>query len=270
MGLNELYLVKLGGSVITDKTRPYTLRLEVLDRLLEEVSTAFRDGLRIVLGHGGGSFPHVSASMYSTHKGFINRESRLGMAKVHRDAATLNMIIVDRLINKGVYAFPIQPSAIILAEDGQPIDSYLETLEYAIDSGMLPVIYGDVVFDRVRGCTILSTEEIFRVVGLSLRDKYKVSIIMVEDVDGVYDRDPRMHREAELIRLIDRNNINKVLEYLAGSHGIDVTGGMRSKIEILYGLASNDIESFILNGLIGGRLLKYLRGERVPGTLVKY
>ena len=172
MGLSSRrpVLVKLGGSLITDKSRPYTPRSEVIERLCAEVSRARGEGpLPLVLGHGGGSFPHVSASEHRTAEGVVDARSWEGFIKVHQDAARLNALVCEALAAAGELPMPVQPSAACVASgkrierwDPAPLQDYLA-------AGLIPVPYGDVSVDLQQGCCILSTEELFRHLCATLR-----------------------------------------------------------------------------------------------------
>lgn len=265
---NSLYMIKLGGSLITDKNKPYTIRRNVLKRILGEISSLKKEGYKILLGHGGGSFPHVSASRYKTAEGFISPKSKYGMAVVHYDAERLNMIIMKILLNLGVEAYPIQASSISIAENGVIKYMYVETILHLLRHDIMPVLYGDVGLDMKRGCTILSTEEIFRYLAINLTEKYRVKIVMCEAVDGVFDKDPNIYSDAKLIPKIDSSNIDLIYGYVADAHGIDVTGGMKHKVEKLYELTKYGVESIIINGRIKGKLVKAVKGLKVKGTLI--
>jgi isopentenyl phosphate kinase len=267
---NRLYLVKFGGSLITDKTKPYTPRIDIIRRLVDEVKEGISMGFRIIVGHGGGSFPHVSASKYRTHLGFVDKDSRYGMAKVHYDAAKLNGIVVSEFLEAGLNAFSIQPSAIFIVRDGEVEDIFIGIIEHLLDYRMIPVVYGDVVIDLEKGCHIMSTEEVFKGLSLHLLEDYDINIIMCEIVDGIYTKDPFKFSDAEFIPIIDQGNIDEVRGYLSVSHGIDVTGGMRHKVDILFELAKHGINSIIINGLIEDNLRRVLLGEDVRGTRIKY
>ncbi|MFN3762874.1 MAG: hypothetical protein ACK4WK_06715, partial [Anaerolineae bacterium] len=69
--MTERVFLKLGGSLITDKSSPYTPRPEVIRRLAEEVREALeaRPDLELVVGHGSGSFGHAAAAPYGTRQG---------------------------------------------------------------------------------------------------------------------------------------------------------------------------------------------------------
>jgi isopentenyl phosphate kinase len=61
--MGEIVFLKLGGSLIKDKTQPYTSRPEMLAQVAGEIQSAKSDkaDLRLVLGHGSGSFGHYAA-----------------------------------------------------------------------------------------------------------------------------------------------------------------------------------------------------------------
>lgn len=261
-------MIKLGGSLITDKNKPYTVKGKILKRILREISELKNEGYKIILGHGGGSFPHTSASRYRTIEGFISPDSKYGMSVVHYDAERLNMIIMKHLIEIGVEAYPIQASSISLAENGEIKEMYMKTIMHLLEHNMMPVVYGDVGLDTRLGCTILSTEEIFRYLAIKFSKLYIIKIIMCEAVDGVYDKDPNIYDDAKLIPRIDHKNIDIILGFVSNAYGVDVTGGMKHKVEKLYGLTKYGIESIIINGRIKGRLIKAVKGYAVRGTLI--
>ncbi|MDP1544580.1 MAG: hypothetical protein Q8L87_01060, partial [Anaerolineales bacterium] len=76
----EIVLLKLGGSLITDKDTPYTPRWDKLANLALEINTALdsNPNLLLILGHGSGSFGHVAAKQHGTREGVKTREQWLG------------------------------------------------------------------------------------------------------------------------------------------------------------------------------------------------
>ena len=61
--MQELVFLKLGGSLITDKTQPYTVRPDKLADLAAQINRSLQTqpSLRLILGHGSGSFGHTAA-----------------------------------------------------------------------------------------------------------------------------------------------------------------------------------------------------------------
>lgn len=266
--MEKLYFVKLGGSVITHKDRPYTPRVDVIKRLVAEVVEVRRSGVKLILGHGSGSYAHTSSVKYRLKEGIVNESGYYGFAVVHYDASKLNMLIVNELLRAGERAFPIHPSSIIVAEDFKVKSVFLDTIKAMLKHNMLPVVYGDVCVDLRRGACILSTEEVIKELALRLKGEFNIEVVVVSDVDGVYTSDPNVDPNAKLIDVISEENIDEVKGFLGSSRWTDVTGGMRHKVEVLYGLAKLGVRSRIINGLVEGNLKKALLGEPIKGTLI--
>ena len=78
----ELVFLKLGGSLITDKTRPEAARTTVIRRLARELAETLRvrPSLRLVLGHGSGSYGHMVGERFGVRHGVINEEGWRGFA----------------------------------------------------------------------------------------------------------------------------------------------------------------------------------------------
>jgi len=269
--LSELVLLKLGGSVITDKTKPYTARLEVIERVATEIKNALDergDNLRLIIGHGSGSFGHEAAAKYQTHQGAVRPNSWLGFAEVAAAAAELNNIVTGALRQAGVPAIKFQPSASTRTRGEQLM--YFETfpIKEVLEHGLVPVVYGDVSVDAKQGMSIVSTEKLFDNLARELSPD---RIVLCGQVNGVYDSDPLSNPEAELIDTIDSTNWAEVEAMLGGSHGVDVTGGMFSKVREMYHLtlAMPPMQAMIMSAEEPGNLEAVLKGELVDfGTLI--
>ena len=269
--MSELMLLKLGGSIITDKTRPYMARMDIIERLAAEIKTALaeRDGdLQLIIGHGAGSFGHEVAAKYQTHKGVVDEMSWLGFADVAAAAAELNHIMMKALRDAGVPAMRFQPSASTRTRGEQLM--YFETfpLKEILQHGLVPVIYGDVSVDANQGMSIVSTEKLFDNLARELAPS---KILLCGHVEGVYDKDPLANPDAELLDSIDRSDWDEVESMLGGSHGTDVTGGMFAKVRDMYRLtlAMPPMQAMIFSGEEPGNLEAVLKGQMVTfGTII--
>ena len=257
--------LKLGGSLITDKTSPHTPRLEVLRRLAGEVAAARQvsPDLRLLIGHGSGSFGHVPARRYHTRQGVHTPLEWQGFLEVWREAAALNYLVVDAFTAAGLPVMAFPPSAVLTARDGRVETWDLAPLESALRVGLLPVVYGDVVFDRVRGGTIFSTEDLFEHLAVLLRP---ARILLVGLEPGVWGDYPRCE---QLVSEITPDNLWQVAAALGGSAATDVTGGMASKVRQCLDLvqATPGLQVLIFSGETPGVLPQALAGEPV-GTLI--
>lgn len=266
-----LIFLKLGGSLITDKRRPETPRLDVIERLAGEIAQARQDNpkLQLLIGHGAGSFGHPAGNRYGTRRGVHTPEEWFGFAITADAAARLNRIVTGALLAAGVPAWSIQPSVALRCEDGTVVTGPADTVAEALARGLTPVVFGDVALDSVRGGTIASTEEIFDWLARALHPK---RIVLAGEVKGVYTRDPLLNPNAELISEISRANLAAVQDSLGGSFGIDVTGGMAAKVVQSVEMAERHpgLKIVICSGLEPGTVNTVLsQPDAQIGTLIR-
>ncbi|NJN67717.1 MAG: isopentenyl phosphate kinase family protein [Chloroflexaceae bacterium] len=269
--MEGLTFLKLGGSVITNKRGQEAADLSAIRSLAEDLHAAHaaRPGQRLLLGHGSGSFGHLYAARYGIHTGLSENDDWIGFALTSAAALRLNRIVVDVLLNMGVPALSLQPSASLCCEHRSIVGWNTEAIEVALRRGLVPVIHGDVAFDHGQGCAIISTETLFT--HLALHTRLRPARIVLVGEEGVYTADPRKDPTARLIPFITTANISQVLEQVGGSHAVDVTGGMRSKVEAMWNLVQQVPELEIhLIGSRTGLLRRVLSGEPVPeGTVIR-
>lgn len=248
-------LVKLGGSLITEKTDPRgAVRREVIARLAAEIGNAApRMPERLVLGHGSGSFGHVAAREHGIAEGLRSPAQLSGISRTQERAAALHREVLAALAAAGLAPYSIAPSSCMVFSGGRPAELADEPLRLALGAGLLPVVYGDVVMDRGQGVAICSTERMLETLAgrLSVR-----RVLWLGETDGVYGEDGRT-----LPRISSLEGLR-----FASPAGTDVTGGMRHRVETALALAARGIRSMIFNGLEPGLLERALLGESVPGT----
>lgn len=264
--MKPIVLVKIGGSLITDKTTAFSLKEEALKLVCREIKKASRMGKWLIIGHGAGSFAHFPAKKYGTAKGIINKESYAGLCEVADVACRLNRIVVKRMIDYGVNALSISPISFITSDKHQLKTICLEGLEEALRLNLLPVVYGDVILDTKVGCTVFSAEKVLGYIGLELKRKgYKIEkIIHCGQTNGVYDV------SGKTIPQITNKNFERFSQTIGGSGGVDVTGGMIHKVKETLNLAKEGIPGLIIDGIEKGSLSKAISGKKVEGTEVAW
>ena len=256
--------VKLGGSLITDKSRPSTARHVVIKRLAEETRQSLDadSGLGLVVGHGSGSFGHWAAKPYSTREGVHTADGWRGYAEVAAAAARLNAIVTSTFLEASVPVLSLQPSASARCEDG--VLRHLDTrpIESALDRGLLPLLYGDVALDDVRGGTIISTEDIFSYLAGDLTPD---RILLLVEAPGVLGPD------GAVVERITPVDLPALQRSLGGSENVDVTGGMASKVATMLDLVQRrpGLTVHILPGGEPGALAQAIRDPSARmGTLI--
>ncbi|MFA4639508.1 isopentenyl phosphate kinase [Pyrococcus kukulkanii] len=252
-----MMIIKIGGSVLSDKTRKFHFRAEVVKRIAYELSRFFPEEKFIVV-HGGGSFGHPLAQKFGIREGLRDYSSRHGFIVTHLAMLDLTSRVAKCFLENSLPAFPISSSSIFITENGRIVRGSLQVVRGAIEREFIPLLFGDVSFDLKKGIEIVSGDEII----LHLAKEFKPEkVIFLMDVDGIYDRYPggQLLRE---IKVSDLENLK-----VQGSAGIDVTGGIRKKLEVAKELTRYTQEVWFVNGLIKDRLSEAIIGNAL-GTIV--
>jgi isopentenyl phosphate kinase len=265
---SSLVLVKLGGSLITDKTRPMTARPEVIGRCAEEIAKAWRAGTRLVVGHGSGSFGHSVAKRYGTRQGVHSESDWYGFAQVAQVAREMDRLVLRALLDAGVPAVALPPSASARARAGELERLDTNTAAALLAARAVPVVFGDVALDEEWGGTIVSTEQVLGSMAVSLKPD---RLVLAGEVEGVFDGDPHAQEGVQLIPAITRANYSEVLGCLGQARGADVTGGMADKVRRMYALTQQlpTLRVQLINGLHPDLIYEAIVGQAAgAGTTI--
>ena len=255
-----MILIKLGGSVITDKSQYRKFNQEQTARLCKEIANS-RKGVMIV--HGAGSFGHVIAKQYQLNKGLQDFGQVPAVAQVQHDTRELSLKVTEELIKVGIPAVSVPPGSCFVMENGRLIVKDDEAIKGLMHIGVMPIMFGDVVADRRKGFSICSGDQAMEVLARKFKPK---TILFVSDVDGLYTADPKKDPNAKLIENVDSSMLDNIDSELMVA---DVTGGIRGKIEEMLSICQDCDECVLINGTVPGRLEAFLRGEDVVCTRVK-
>jgi len=263
--MNKTIFLKLGGSLITDKSQANTPEPELISRIAGEIADfhSSNPDIQLLIGHGSGSFGHHAASKHDTYNGVKDKEDWQGFFEVWYRAKTLNNIITEALHKAGlpVISFSMSTSASISNHIIQKMS--LGPMQTAIENGGIPLVYGDVVFDQVLGGTIVSTEDIFTF----LAKHFTPTRILLAGIEGgVFTDYPE---KQELIQNINSGNYQKLRKEITGSVDPDVTGGMAGKVENMLSLAADLPKTSIqiFSGTMPGSVKAVLEGT-LSGTII--
>ncbi len=262
----KLVIIKLGGSVITyKKSNQKKISRKNLDRLSEEIASAQRkDGFKLIVIHGAGSFGHIIAKKFKLREGFRNKAQIGAVADLKHDLEKLNLAVTGSLKNNSLNVLPLHPSSLWKLEEGALKSIDIRVIENCLHFGFSPVLYGDILTDGKKGFGIISGDSIVFHLAKILKP-YR--IVIGTDVDGLFDRDPQLHPNARLLRVASSSDVKDLS--IKGSSAIDITGGMRGKMNELLKLAELDLESHIINISKPGVLKKTLLGQGSFGTIIK-
>ncbi len=243
-----MILLKLGGSIITNKNRPLTPRRATISKITEVLDL----DEPLVIVHGGGSFGHYWSVKYDMHTAAKEYDAR-GVSIVKNSMIQLDKIILDAMVHNGLKPYSLPPTDFMRGD--RPIRTKI--LEIAnIAQSMIPVTYGDALWYGKNMTYILSGDRIMSILAKIIRPRL---CIFALNEDGLY----RDMKTRELIREVD-GHVPDIK-----SNVMDVTGGMTRKIESARTIAKKGIDVFFVNGAKPERLVQAIKRDKFEGTMFR-
>jgi isopentenyl phosphate kinase len=279
---NRNVILKLGGSVITDKgSTAFPLsgneirkdsekffRREVVKRICMEIRESLPNLGYLIVVHGAGVFGHFPVSKFLE----VDKEQRelVGWPLTSYSVLLEDTLLVNEMVNNGIPAISIPPRSLFTVKKRDKDRNWVG-VEASFDSKKIrqllpryvPVLFGDLVFDEKGNASVLSGDTILYLCARELGD---VDLVACgTDVEGIFTDDPKKNPDA---RLIDRVSLSEKHELNPkGSSYRDVDGGMSRKFGELMSIAKLGIPSMVIDALKEGNVSKALKGVHV-GTLI--
>lgn len=271
---NKLIFLKLGGSLITKKEERSTINQAALHSACQQIARFKKENpnTRLLIGHGSGSFGHFAAAKHGTRNGYRSDASLdmindfwVGFLAVYEQARLLNDAVISELRSAGAPVICFSPNTAVTANNGKVSTWDTSTIINALDHGIIPVVFGDVIFDDTMGGTILSTEDLFEYLAVDLRPDL---ILLAGIEEGAWADYPKNQK---LIEQINISSYKELKSSLQGSAAVDVTGGMDSKVSQMLDLigSSPNLTARIFSGIPENNIYNALC-DRPIGTHLHY
>lgn len=206
-----MIVVKVGGSAITDKKGFRKAKFKNIESLARQIAEVKPKDF--ILVHGAGSFGHPFVVEYR-----LKEEKDLeGIIRAHMSCVDLNFMVCETMLKYGLKPFPIHPLQTFRLKKGKILFD-AKIFKSALEEGFIPITHGDLVYDEIdRFFKVLSGDEIT----LELAKVFKADKVgFATDVKGVYVN-------GKLAKIVSWDDIDN----LGFAEGVDVTGGMRGKVE---------------------------------------
>lgn len=267
--MQRTLVLKLGGSLVTDKSRPYCLRAGVLKAVSKEIKECLDLGLvqRLAIVHGVGSYGHPPVIQYKLHKGFVDPGQLLPISCTQSKVNELRGLITAELQGQGIPVNLFHTSSIAISERGKMIDMDLRAVKGFMDIGMVPVLGGDMVYDLDMGFSVGSGDQVAAILA---RELGATDLVLATDVAGVFNADPKANADAQLLKELSLSDLRAV-DFSLGD-GRDASGTMRGKLSALAVLEPELREGLKLNivsMMRPGRLKALLQGDEGEATMVR-
>ena len=245
-----MILIKLGGSIITNKEKPLSVRRKTINNLAKSLKKINEP---MIIVHGGGSYGHYWSVKYNMHTKERKYDFR-GVAIVKNSMIELNKIILDSLLKNKLNPYCLPPTDFM--SGNKPISKKVKEIEKIAKSGLIPVTYGDALWYGQKKTYILSGDKVMTHLAKILRPRL---CIFVLNEDGLYSD---LKSKKLIYELRDKR-------YLISENKMDVTGGMTRKVEEALKISKIGMNVFFVNGNKPERILKAVRNRKFKGTLFR-
>ncbi len=266
--MNELIVLKLGGSAITyKKENKFEMNYSILGRAAQEIKKVLgvKKNLELIVVCGVGPFGHSNVVKYDLNKKIETEKQEMGIGITNADCDFVGSEVVNVLKKVGLKSKLVSGYEVCEQKNKNVEKFNLTQYKKNIKSGIISVTTGIMVPDKELVWSVMSGDQVIAQVARYLNAR---KVLIGTDVGGIFTEDPKENPKAELIELITKENLNKVLQKCSGSKSIDVTGGMKGKLEKL-SKTLDGVPAEIFSLFIKGNLEKALLGKEIKSTKIK-
>ena len=264
----SLIILKLGGSSITKKAdNKFEMNYKILNQSAQEIKNALKQNseIKIILVCGVGPFGHINVTNYDINNGIITERHKEGVEKTIKDCNFVGEEAQKVLEKVGLKAKVIYGNDICIQDARKVVSFNLEEHKNCLKEGIIPITTGTMVPDKSFKWSVMSGDQVIAQAAKQLNPE---KVLMGTDVDGIFTADPKIDSSAELIKEINKNNIEEVLAKCGESKAVDVTGGMKGKLEKLANTL-NGIPAQIFSLLTKGNLENVLLEKEIKSTKIE-
>ena len=243
-----MILIKLGGSIITNKNKPLSAKKKIIDKIVQNLKKINED---IVIVHGGGSFGHYWSVKYDMHTK-PEKYNLKGVSIVKNSMIELNKIILDSFIKNKLNPYSLPPTDFVMGN--KPINKKILEIKKIANSGLIPITYGDALWYGNKKSYILSGDKIMSMLARVLKPRLSIFIL---NEDGLYS-------DMKTKKLIYNFKDEKIS---VKKNQMDVTGGMTRKVTEASNISKMGLKVFFVNGNKPERIVNAVKRKKFEGTL---
>lgn len=263
MNQSSVTIIKLGGSIITNKSQYRELNKQNLKKICKVLA---QHKEQYIVVHGAGSFGHIIASKYDIANGYKDHSQLGGLATIRRDMNELSNAVTKYLNDAGLEAFSFQTSALVYEKNESDGTIFVQPILKALELGIVPVLSGDVIFTEKKGFTILSGDKLIERLVKKITVK---KVIFVSNVDGIFVIDPvtEVSKLSTALSISELENVE--LAKIKQGDIVDVTGDMAGKYSSIKKIIPFVESVAIVNGNYPERILAALQNSPGVYTLIR-
>jgi len=260
----ERIIMKIGGSITTYRDKYCETNYDNLERICREIAQAkMLKEIELIILIGAGSYGHQIANEYNLHKGFQYENQLYGLRIMTSKMWENANIVADVFKKYGVPTYCVHTPSYLISDNGVIEELFFKPIDYCISLGMIPLLWGEINFDKTMKFTNVSGD----IIAVYLTKYFKADrILMFSDVNGVMENFGSINQK--VISTIDRTNYLDALQEICHPNKIDINGGMKIKLESMSKLIDSGVVGFIGNGNKEELIFDALMGKEVEGTYI--
>lgn len=250
--MKEIIVVKVGSSTLTNSSD--RISRGKLEELAQEILQLQKD-YHVVL---------VSSGAIATAKQYVNTEDWKDLVASKQAMAAIGQPKLMQFYYEVFSDFKIQIAQCLLTY--RDFDSEisktntLNTIKELLKHNFVPIINeNDTV--AVEEIELGDNDKLSAKVATLISAK---TLILVSDIDGIYDKNPHLHKDAKLIKEV--NDIEAITQFIEEKDDGLGTGGMTSKLEAVRICKAKGVDTIITKGTNPDFLTGAISG-RIPHTL---
>ena len=245
-----MLLIKLGGSIITNKKKPLSAKRKTIDNIVSSFRKINED---FVVVHGGGSYGHYWSVKYDMHTKPKKYDLK-GVSIVKNSMIELNTIILDSFLKNKLNPYCLPPTDFVMGN--KPINKKILEIKKIANSGLIPITYGDALWYGNKKSYILSGDKIMSLLARVLKPRLSIFVL---NEDGLYS-------DMKTKKLIYDFKDEKIL---IKKTLMDVTGGRTRKVDEASKISKMGLKVFFVNGNKPERIVNAINRKKFEGTLFR-
>jgi len=266
----KLTIIKLGGALLTDKSVPYTSNDSTIKDVAREIKECLDSGLieDLIIVHGVGSFGHPPVLKHKLHHGFQGTHQLIPLSQTQLSVNKFRIFLTNELIDVGIPVNLLHSSSIFASEKMRISDFFLDSIKGFLSIGMVPLIGGDMIFDKNMGFCVGSGDQISTLLSKELMAD---RMIFATDVSGIHEKDPKLVPDSPIIKNLNVKDLEEVINNMDNSILKDASGAMKGKLKSLIALRDQILKGFeisIISMNSYGNLISLLKGNLTDFTKI--
>ena len=255
-----MLVIKVGTSTLTHKSG--SLNTEIIDKICKTISKLKNLGFKIIL---------VSSGAIGVGMGKMGLISRPESTKEKQALAAIGQCELMHIYSENFHKYNKVAAQVLLTADvvlnEVSKQNVINTFTVLMDMGVVPIVNENdtVSVNELHGLNFGDNDNLSAIVATLINAN---KLIILTDIDGLYDKDPRKNKDARKISVVTTasKDIYKFAKESGSNRG---TGGMITKVKAAKLCMDSLIECHIINGQDPQAIFKLLDGDENIGTVFK-